>query len=188
MILRSIQVEGWRCFINPVCVGPFSDSLNVLHAPNATGKSTLFEALLRGLLDSHRVTGQEVEALRPWGRSLAPVVTVEFAHGGIDYRLTKRFLDRPSSNLERRENGRFVRLAEGEAADQQVREILSRNPPGRGLARHENWGLAQVLWAPQGDLVLAGLSSDVVSDIREFLGAQISGPGAGLLEGRIEDN
>lgn len=142
MILRSIHVEGWRCFIAPVRVGPFSDGLNVLYAPNATGKSTLFEALLRGLLDSYRVTGREVEALRPWGRSLAPLVTVEFIHGSTDYRLTKRFLDRPSSNLERRENGLFVRLAEGEAADQQV---------------------------------------------REFLGAQISGPGAGLLEERIED-
>lgn len=187
MILRSIHVEGWRCFIAPVRVGPFSDGLNVLYAPNATGKSTLFEALLRGLLDSYRVTGREVEALRPWGRFLAPAVSVEFTHGGTDYRLTKRFLDRSSSNLERRENGRFVRLAEGEAADQQVREILTHNPPGRGLARPENWGLAQVLWAPQGDLALAELSGDVVSNIREFLGAQISGPGAGLLEERIED-
>ncbi len=187
MILRSIHVEGWRCFIAPVRVGPFSDGLNVLYAPNATGKSTLFEALLRGLLDSYRVTGREVEALRPWGRFLAPAVSVEFTHGDTDYRLTKRFLDRPSSNLERRENGRFVRLAEGEAADQQAREILTHNPPGRGLARPENWGLAQVLWAPQGDLALAELSGDVVSNIREFLGAQISGPGAGLLEERIED-
>lgn len=187
MILRSIHVEGWRCFIASVRVGPFSDGLNVLHAPNATGKSTLFEALLRGLLDSHRVTGQEVEALRPWGRSLPPLVTVEFAHGGTDYRLAKRFLDRPSSNLERRENGCFVRLAEGEAADLQVREILTRNPPGRGLARPENWGLAQILWAPQGDLALTKLSGDVISDIREFLGVQISGPGAGRLEEQIED-
>ncbi|MGE4095528.1 MAG: hypothetical protein AB7G75_32340, partial [Candidatus Binatia bacterium] len=187
MILRSIRVAGWRCFVNPVCVGPFSDNLNVLHAPNATGKSTLFEALLRGLLDSHRVTGQEVEALRPWGRSLAPVVTVEFAHGGTNYRLTKRFLERPFSDLARQEDGHFVRLAEDEAADQQVREILSHNPPGRGLARPENWGLAQILWAPQGDLAFTKLSGDVVADIREFLGVQISGPGAGRLEEQIED-
>ena len=66
MILRSIQVRGWKCFADPVEVGPFTEGLNVLHAPNATGKSTLFEALLRGLLDGHRVTGRDVEALRPW--------------------------------------------------------------------------------------------------------------------------
>ena len=74
MILRAIHVQGWKCFADPVEVGPFVEGLNVLHAPNATGKSTLFEAMLRGLLDGHRVTGREVEALRPWGRALAPTV------------------------------------------------------------------------------------------------------------------
>ena len=187
MILHSIRIESWRCFVNPVQVGPFSDGLNVLHAPNATGKSTLFEAFLRGLLDNHGVSGREVEALQPWGRHLAPSVTVEFSHGGTDYRLAKRFLNRPSSDLERRENGRFVRLSEGDVADQFVREILTHNPPGRGLARSENWGFAQILWASQGDLALANLSGDVVSNIRGALGMQVSGPGAGLLEERIEE-
>lgn len=187
MILRAIRVQGWRCFADPVEVGPFDDGLNVIYAPNATGKSTLFEALLRGLLDGHRVTGREVEALRPWGRDLAPSVTVEFAHDGTDYRLTKRFLDRPASELARREGGRFVRLAEGDAADDRARELLTRNPPGRGLARPENRGLAQVLWVPQGELTLSGLSDDVVAGIRESLGAQISGPGSGPLERAIEE-
>ncbi len=187
MILRSIRVQGWRCFADPVEVGPFAGGLNVLHAPNATGKSTLFEALLRGLLDGHRVSGRDVDALRPWGRELAPTVTVEFARGGVEHRLTKRFLDRPSSELARWEGGRFVRVAEGDGADEKAREILTRNPPGRGLARQENWGLAQVLWAPQGTLALAGLSGDVVADIRASLGVQVSGPGSGPLEERIEE-
>ena len=186
MILRSIAVQGWRCFANPVSVGPFTDGLNVLHAPNATGKSTLFEALLRGLLDGHRVSGRDVENLRPWGRELAPTVTVEFSHGGAEYRMMKRFLDRPSAELERRENGSFVRMAEAEAADEKIREILTRNPPGRGLSRPENWGVAQVLWAPQGDLALGKLSGDLVADIRTALGVQVSGPGSGPLEERIE--
>lgn len=187
MILRVIRVQGWRCFADPVEVGPFVDGLNVLHAPNATGKSTLFEAMLRGLLDGHRVSGREVEALRPWGRALAPTVIVDFAHGGIEYRLTKRFVDRPSAELARREGSRFVRLAEGDAADEKAREILTRNPPGRGLARPENWGLAQVLWAPQETLSLGSLSGDVVADIRASLGVQVSGPGSGPLEQRIEE-
>lgn len=187
MILRSIRVQGWRCFADPVEIGPLADGLTVLHAPNATGKSTLFEALLRTLLDGHRVTGREVEALRPWGRELAPTATVEFVHGGVEYRLTKRFLDRQESELHRREGGQFVRLAEGDAADERVREILTRNPPGRGLSRPDNWGLAQVLWAPQGNLALGSLSGDVVADIRASLGVQVSGPGSGPLEQRIEE-
>lgn len=187
MILRAIRVQGWRCFADLVEVGPFADGLNVLHAPNATGKSTLFEAMLRGLLDGHRVSGRDVDQLRPWGRALAPTVTVDFAHGRAEYRLTKRFLDHPSAELARYEGGRFVRMAESDAADERAREILTRNPPGRGLARLENWGLAQVLWAPQGNLALVPLSNDVIADIRASLGVQVSGAGSGPVEERIEE-
>ena len=186
MILRSIAVQGWRCFANPVSVGPFTESLNVLHAPNATGKSTLFEAMRLGLLDGHRVTGRDVENLRPWGRALAPTVTVAFSHDGAEYRVMKRFLDHPVVELERRENETFVRVAEGDAADQKIREILTRNPPGRGLSRPENRGLAQVLWAPQGDLSLGKLSGNLVADIRTALDVQVSDPSSGPLEERIE--
>ena len=186
MILRSIAVQGWRCFANPVSVGPFADGLNVLHAPNAIGKSTLFEAMRLGLLDGHRVTGRDVENLRPWGRALAPTVTVAFSHGAAEYRVMKRFLDHPLVELERRESETLVRVAEGDAADQKIREILTRNPPGRGLSRPENRGLAQVLWAPQGDLSFGKLSGDLVADIRTALDVQLSDPGSGALEERID--
>jgi DNA repair exonuclease SbcCD ATPase subunit len=128
--IRSIKVADWRCFLDGIEVGPFEESLNIIHAPNGTGKSTLFEALRRALLDGHKVTGKDVEGIRPWGRNLAPKVTVEFIHGGQEYRITKQFLDSPSALLERKENGRYHRLAEGVSADEQTREILTRNPPG----------------------------------------------------------
>ncbi|MFA4836890.1 MAG: hypothetical protein WC749_12570, partial [Dehalococcoidia bacterium] len=187
MILLSITVANWRCYLNPVTIGPFSQGLNIIYAPNATGKSTLFEALRRGLMDGHKVTGKDTESIRPWGRSLAPSVIIEFSHEGMDYRLTKRFLEGATSKLERKENSRFVPLAEGQNADEQVRSILSRNPPGRGLSRSDNWGMAQVLWAPQGDLVLKALSGDLMEDVRASLGRQVSGSGAGTLEKRIND-
>ena len=188
MILRSLSIAAWRCFIDPVDVGPFKDGLNVIYAPNATGKSTLFEALRRGMLDGHRVGGREIEAIRPWGRSLAPTVTVEFAHNGTDYRITKRFLDGANSKLERKENSQFVSLAQANAADERVRAILSRNAPAKGLAQSKNWGLAQVLWAPQGNLAIGELSGDVLVDIRNSLGAQVSGPEASPIEKRIQEN
>ncbi len=187
MIVRAIGVVGWRCYVDPANIGPFQEGLNVLHGPNATGKSTLFEALLRGLLDGHRVTGREIDSIRPWGRSLAPTVTVEFTHEGTDYRIMKQFLDGAYSKLERKENGRFVALAQNNDADDMVRNILTRNAPGRGLARPENWGIAQVLWAPQGNLALGKLSGDLLADIRASLGTQVSGPSAGLVENRIKD-
>ena len=186
MIVRSIKVENWRCFLEPIEVGPFEEGLNVLYGPNATGKSTLFEALRRALVDGHRVSGQDMEAIRPWGRSLSPSVVVEFTHDGTDYRVTKGYLDARKSVLERKEKGRFRRVAEGVAADDQVRAILKSNPPGRGLSRPENWGLAQVLWAPQGDLPYEEFSGDLLADIRTSLGVQVAGPETGPIEELIQ--
>ncbi len=187
MILHSIQLENWRCFIEPVTVGPFSEKLNILHAPNATGKSTLFEALRRALLDSHKVKSRELETVRPWGRILSPGVTVEFTHGGVTYRITKRFLDKSEAILERKENGKFVRLFEGNAADEEVQKIFTRHPSGRGLTRFQNWGLAQILWAPQGDLSYAQLTGDVIEDIQSFLDVQVASGSDEGIEKRIEE-
>jgi DNA repair exonuclease SbcCD ATPase subunit len=187
MILHSISVTNWRCFLNEITMGPFDEGLNIIHAPNGTGKSTLFEAMRRALLDGYKVSGREVEALRPWGRAVTPRVIIEFSHGGVEYRLAKQFLDNPSVVLERKENGHYQRIAEGNAADEQVRNILTKNPPGRGLARIENWGLAQILWTPQGNLALVGLSNDLVSDIRSMLSSQIAGSGSGPIEKKIEE-
>jgi DNA repair exonuclease SbcCD ATPase subunit len=180
-------VSGWRCFADAVAVGPFQEGLNVIYAPNATGKSTLFEAMRRGLMDGHRVGGKEVDVIRPWGRSLAPTVTVEFSHGGQEYRITKRFLDSPHSKLERKENGRFVSLAESSKADEIVRAMLSKNAPGKGLSRRENSGLAQILWVPQGRLALEALSGDLLADVRTSLGAQVTGPTASPIERKVEE-
>ncbi|MEW6264155.1 MAG: hypothetical protein AB1641_13870 [Thermodesulfobacteriota bacterium] len=186
MILRSLTAGQWRCFVEPVLAGPFQEGLNVIFAPNGTGKSTLFEALCRGLLDGHRVTGRDVEALRPWGRSLAPRVTIEFQQAGVEYRVSKQFLDRPLARLERKEGDRFLPVAESDRADEQVRAMLTQSQPGRGLAQRKHWGLAQVLWAPQGSLTFESLSGDLLADIRTMLGAQVSGPKLGRLEARIE--
>lgn len=46
MILHSIQMQGWRCFVETTSVGPFSDGLNVIHAPNGSGKSQRYSKLL----------------------------------------------------------------------------------------------------------------------------------------------
>lgn len=187
MILRSIHVEGWRCFVTPVELVPLSDEINVVHAPNAAGKSSLLSALVRGLFDNHRVTGKDVESLRPWGRALAPAVTLVFEHGGASYRLAKRFLDQPFSRLERKEGEKYVRVAENEKADEHVRAMLSAQPPGRGMARTAHWGLGQVLYVPQGQLAFCGVPGDLASLIRESLGYQLSGPEATPIERRVQD-
>ena len=182
MILRKLSVEGWRCFANPMELGPLDDRINVIHGPNGAGKSTLMGAMIRGLMDNHALGGKAADALRSWGRDLTPKIVLELEHDGHRLRLAKQFLDKPSSELSRWEGEQWVRLAEGRAADQRARAMLDGSLPSRGLTSEEHWGLAQVLWAPQGKLQLADLAGGVAGAIRESLGAQIADPRTDAIE------
>lgn len=185
MILRAIEVQGWRCLANRCRLGPFSERLNIVHAPNGSGKSTVFEALRRGLFDGYKVTGEGIEQIRSWGRELAPAVTIEFAHGSHEYRLTKRFVSDRAAELSRLESGKWIRLHEGEAADTAARQILSGEKPGRGLSGPEHWGLAQVLWSPQGELACGAMSGGLLQTIRSALDVQAADAASGPLEEAI---
>ncbi len=188
MILHSLRVTHWRSLLDPTEVGPFVEGLNVIHAPNGTGKSSLFEAMRRALFDAHLVTGKAIEAVRPWGRSLAPQVMVEFSQAGVRYRIEKTFLDSPSARLSRFEDGKIVPLADGRNADSKLREILAAtDAPGHGLSKQEHWGLAQVLWAPQGALSLSSLSSSVSENLRAALGVQLTGEAGTRVEEMLEE-
>lgn len=186
MILRTIELAGWRSFAEEIAVGPLGDGLNVLYGANGSGKSTLLGGLVRGLFDSHRTRGREVEALRPWGRPLTPRVRLVFEHEGSRYRVDKRFLDQPSTLLAREEDGALVPWAEGDQAQQQLRALLAGEAPQKGLATVRHWGLRQVLWSPQGEVRLPPLSDDVVGHIRAALGAQLSTPHTQAIEDRLK--
>jgi len=179
MILRELAVEGFQCFAAPRRLGPLDDRVNIVAAPNGAGKSTLVRALVCALTESHRGGGRAMARLRPRGRSLTPVVTVTFEHDGVAYRLRKQFLDRPSAELERREGGVFQPLAEGDAANDYVRNLL--------LADAKSDGLGAALWCPQGNMPLPELSGRVLDDIRSSLGAQVLGERGQILEQRAYD-
>lgn len=187
MILRGLKVEGFRCFADAIEIGPFDERIQVIHAPNGTGKSTLFDALRTALFERHRVSGAKAEVIRPWGRDLAPTVTVEFAHGGEEYRLVKRFLSSPSCELLRREDGRFVRFAESDQADERVRALFTSSSFGRGFSGFDDCGPFEALWAPQDRLLLRhDLPDEIVGAIRESLGVQTAAPGTDALAAAIE--
>ena len=186
MILHKIHIEGWGCFANATEIGPFDERLTVLSGPNGTGKSTLLKIITRGLVDTYSVGGTEAQGLRPWGRPLTPKVTIEFTHGGLEYRLNKRFLDKPAALLEMRDGAGWTRIAEDEGADRRVRELLHAEAPGAGLSNSKHWGIMQVLLSPQDVTALPALSGDVLADIHAALGVQISGPDGIRIEGRVD--
>jgi len=47
MILRSIAVRGWRCFADPMTVGPFGDAINVIHAPTGASSTATASAAVK---------------------------------------------------------------------------------------------------------------------------------------------
>jgi DNA repair exonuclease SbcCD ATPase subunit len=150
MILRSLTVSGLRCFRNPAQLNDFSEGINIIHGPNESGKSTLITGLALAFLDRHDMTGEAIEAFRPWGTSLSPVINAEFTFGGKRYCLEKGFLDNARSTLSEWDGRRYQRLDEGKAADNKVRRMMQAEFSGRGLSKNTQWGLAHLLWMPQG--------------------------------------
>ena len=187
MILERLKVLNWRNLRKTVELKGFSKGINIIHAPNGVGKSSLFEALRRGIFDAHHITGEKIKAVQPWGCSLSAEVEVDFVHNGIHYRIEKRFLKRKFARLLQKEKGVFQPLVDGRQADEKVREILKASN-GIGAAKPQHWGLYQALWAPQGKLELGSLSQDLTANLQDALSNQLIGEKGNLLEKLLKEH
>ncbi len=171
MILHSLELTHVGRFRETVRLGPFAPGLNVLAAPNESGKSTALHAAARALFDRHSTRSEEIKAIQPAGTSLAPRVVVEFETRAGRFRLTKTFLQKPESQLHQQRSGSWELIADADAADQRVQALLQSSLPGRGATKPEHWGFLGFLWARQGELtVWPGLDdADVGQRIRARL-------------------
>ncbi len=153
MILHRIEATNVGPFTgNPVVAGPFVPGINILSAPNETGKTTLLRATGRALFDRHTCRDAEIKALKPAGTDLAPRVSVEFETGEGRFRADKTFLQGTASTLSERVGGDWKLLAEGDAADTRLTRLLQSRHPGRGATNAAHWGLLGYLWMRQGEL------------------------------------
>jgi hypothetical protein len=179
VILHSVRIDGLGCFADAFTAGPFAPGVNLIHAPNGSGKSTLARAVSLVFAEPHRSKSAAVQALRPWGRSLAPEVEIEFEHEGRIYKARKRFLDAPCAAVERKDGDTWTAFAKGDDADDFLRGVLQAGdrPRANNLA---TMGVAGVLWTTQGDLVVPPLSANVIESIRGSLGAQLSAGGSAI--------
>lgn len=151
MILHVIELTHVGPFRETIRVGPFAPGLNLLCAPNETGKSTSLRAAARALFDKHTTKGEELKSLQPAGTDLAPRVVVEFETHSKRYRIEKTFLHSPRSLLQQWQDGAWQSLAEADLADQRMQELLHSSLPGRGATKPEHWGFLGFLWARQGE-------------------------------------
>lgn len=153
MILHAIELTYVGPFRETVRLGPFAPGLNLLCAPNETGKSTAMRATARALFDRHTTKGDELKAFQPAGTDLAPRVAVEFETRAGRFRIEKTFLLSPRSLLQQWQSGAWQPIAEADAADQRVQALLSSALPGKGATKPEHWGFLGFLWARQGEPV-----------------------------------
>lgn len=160
MIIEEITVNNWRGYRDPHTF-EFDDGFNLVVGRNEAGKSTLFEAMTRALIDRHNSRAEPIKRIRPLGSSLAPEVTVVFRSDGTRYKVHKRFLDDPSSELHTERDGGWELDHEGDKADEVLRSILEGDKPARTEARPEHRGLAQALWYLQDE---PSLPDDAWSD------------------------
>ncbi len=186
MILRSVTLQGCRCFRNRVEVGEFGDGVNLLVGDNECGKSTIVEAVARALFDRHGTSAAAVKALQPWGTNIAPEVGIEFEHGDRRYRLEKQFLRKQRSELSEWDGAGYQLLQQDDGADQFVRAMLLGEEAG-GATKPVQWGLARTMWYIQREPA-DGLVSDAVADkLRGALGGTVVAAERGLLGARIAD-
>jgi energy-coupling factor transporter ATP-binding protein EcfA2 len=175
MILHSIELENFGRFIEPARFEFAPGRVNLLSGPNGSGKSTVLAALSAAFVVPHRSTGDDIRRWQPWGRGLAPRVTVEFTSGGVRYRLSKTFAfsNRARAELEQLEGDEFRRVCEGDAVEQQIPQFLGGQLRSGVDARTREWLIAGVLWARQNGLAELRLEAPVQEAVRKSLGAQV---------------
>lgn len=174
MIIREILLENWGIFRDKKEI-ELSEDLNLLIGENESGKSTVADALRLVFFDKHTTRSDKIKGLIPWGSTLPPKVSVIFETNGEVFRITKRFVNSPSSMLEKNVRGKWERINEGDAADKRVIELIGGELPIHGQSKPVHWGLAQVLWARQGEILPEDkLNEEIKTRIRSTAGAVIT--------------
>ena len=147
MKLERLCIENFRVLTGSVELGPFDPRLTVVAGANEDGKSTVLDALRTALFEKHRITGAGADRLRPWGRDVAPEVTVVFEHEGARWSLEKRFCRKAMARLRCLDDGREWR---DDAAEDELQTRLGFTRPGRGSTDASHQGLWGLLWVEQG--------------------------------------
>ena len=146
MRIRSIEISAFRCFRDHILVDTIDDGITLLVGDNEEGKSTVLAALQTVLFEKHTVGGAVAAAMLPYGSKVRPEISLAFDHDGVHYRLSKAFCQKPMAELEAETGTRWS----GDAAEDQLRDMLEFTPPPRGGAKPEHRGLQSLFWVEQG--------------------------------------
>lgn len=154
MIIRRVQVESWGGLRWPIDLH-LHPRVNLIHAPNGTGKSTLVTAIRYALLEP---AAANTGAYRPWGSEVAPRVAVEFQAADGVWKVEKIFSRRPQARLLREVRGFWEPFADdpdtvhAKTVSLVTGGEVERRHRGRESAEAQKArrGVLYVLWRDQG--------------------------------------
>lgn len=173
MRLTRISVEGCGRFVERASVSGLAPGLNVLSAPNESGKSTLFRAVRACLFEKHTSKTADLRALASEAAHKPLTIEVGFVHGDHEYVALKTFLSGQRARLLR--DGREI--AGGRHADEALHDLLGLRPGGRGVDE----GAFGLLWVRQSesfrqpevnDAAREGLESAIEREVGALVGGE----------------
>jgi DNA repair exonuclease SbcCD ATPase subunit len=149
MKLESIELENWKQHTTKKIV--FDKQATVIHGPNESGKSTVFEALHRGLFDRHNSSSKGIKKITPLNArgKISSTVCIVFTVSGERYRLEKTFNYKGKTKLYRFTNGNLDLIAQDNPADQIVLDMLEAEMQRKSVSDPSKWGAFYWLWSLQ---------------------------------------
>ena len=170
MKLRSLSVENFRKFRDPMRLEGFADGLNLVCEANEAGKSTVLEAMRAALFERHNSKGEHIKSLRPYDDDVSPTVELMFEIDGAPWTIHKRFLRREEARL----TGPGGERLDGEAAEDRLQQLLGFTRAANRGADEESRGALGLFWVEQGAataLAAPGLSAR--RTLQEVLSAEV---------------
>jgi len=149
MKLYWVELESWRRHTKARI--DFDEDTTVIYGPNETGKSTVLEALSRGLFDRSGSHAEAIKCVKPLTASgnVTSTVRIEFTLNKTRYRVEKNFNLRRGTLLYKVVSGKDILQAQDNSADEQLIQLLEADLPSRGGSKPSQWGAFRWLWAPQ---------------------------------------
>jgi DNA repair exonuclease SbcCD ATPase subunit len=149
MKLHRIELENWRQHTNTRI--DFDEKSTVIYGPNEAGKSTILEALSRGLFDKSGSQAESIRRIKPLTASgnVTSTVRIEFTLNSTRYRIEKNFNLNRGTLLYRFDGAARILLDQDNSADEQILRLLEADLPSTRGSRPSQWGVFQWLWAPQ---------------------------------------
>ena len=122
--IHSLELEDYRFFRGSHAF-EFAPDITIIRGPNCTGKTCILQGIVEGLTSATDGPGSRNMIHHGSEDNQSTSIKVDFAAGGTDFSITKRFAERddPSSTLSFADNGAAEPFMQGENATRCARAL-----------------------------------------------------------------